>query len=230
MKNRNEMEKMLALLTDESAEYSSRLEAYEYLQEDCEEMVEPMLEKFYASQGETADMLIEVLSEYKGNKAVYMGLVSYLYRGDDVALYARLLGKYGDESAIEVLKSFADSTDLNYNEYMEIRNAVEELGGYFDDKEGDYQEDEFYRYLKGLDEPDDESRRSPFEDMLNPDREDNEDEELDEDFDEDFKDFDEDDKEDEDDEDDEDEDDKKNKDHKDDSHKAPNNLDHQKNT
>lgn len=184
MKNRNEMEKMLALLTDESAEYSSRLEAYEYLQEDCEEMVEPMLEKFYASQGETADMLLEVLSEYKGNKAVYMGLVSYLYRGDDVALYARLLGKYGDESAIEVLKSFADSTDLNYNEYMEIRNAVEELGGYFDDKEGDYQDDEFYRYLKGLDEPDDESRRSPFEDMLNPDREDNEDEELDEEFDE----------------------------------------------
>ena len=186
MKNRNEMEKMLALLTDESAEYSSRLEAYEYLQEDCEEMVEPMLEKFYASQGETADMLLEVLSEYKGNKAVYMGLVSYLYRGDDVALYARLLGKYGDESAIEVLKSFADSTDLNYNEYMEIRNAVEELGGYFDDKEGDYQEDEFYRYLKGLDEPDDESRRSPFEDMLNPDREDNEDEDFEEDFDEDF--------------------------------------------
>ena len=79
-----------------------------------------------------------------------------------------------DESAIEVLKSFAESTDLNYNEYMEIRNAVEELGGYFEDKEGDYQDDEFYRYLKGLDETDDESRRSPFEDMLNPDTHDHE--------------------------------------------------------
>jgi len=174
MKNRSEMEKMLATLCDETIAYSTRLEAYEYLQEDCEEMVETMLEKFYQSQGETADMLIEILAEYKGNKAVYMGLVSYLYRGDDVALYARLLGKYGDESAIEVLKSFAESTDLNYNEYMEIRNAVEELGGYFEDKEGDYQDDEFYRYLKGLDETDDESRRSPFEDMLNPDTHDHE--------------------------------------------------------
>ena len=104
-----------------------------------------------------------------------MGLVSCLYRGEDVALYARLLGKYGDESAIEVLKSFADSNELNYNEYMEIRNAVEELGGYFVDKEKDYQDDAFYRYLKGLDEPDDESRRSPFEDILNPDTEDDED-------------------------------------------------------
>ena len=178
MKNREGREKMLATLCDETLPYQTRLEAYEYLQEDCEEMVEVMLEKFYQSQGETADMLLEVLSEYKGNKAVYMGLVSYLYRGDDVALYARLLGKYGDESAIEVLKSFAESTDLNYNEYMEIRNAVEELGGYFDDKESDYQEDEFYRYLKGLDEPDDESRRSPFENILNPEeREDDEDDE-----------------------------------------------------
>ena len=130
MKNREGMEKMLATLCDEAIDYQTRLEAYEYLQEDCEEIVDAMLEKFYQSQGETADMLIEILSEYKGNKAIYMGLVSYLYRGDDVALYARLLGKYGDESAIEVLKSFAESTDLNYNEYMEIRNAVEELGGY----------------------------------------------------------------------------------------------------
>ncbi|MBR7162450.1 MAG: hypothetical protein IKD35_00590 [Clostridia bacterium] len=178
MKNREGMEKMLATLCDEAIDYQTRLEAYEYLQEDCEEIVDAMLEKFYQSQGETADMLIEILSEYKGNKAIYMGLVSYLYRGDDVALYARLLGKYGDESAIEVLKSFAESTDLNYNEYMEIRNAVEELGGYFDDKEGDYQDDEFYRYLKGLDEPDDESRRSPFEDILNP--EEREDDDTDE--------------------------------------------------
>jgi hypothetical protein len=63
---------------------------------------------------------------------------------------------------------------------MEIRNAVEELGGYFEDKESNYQDDEFYRYLKGLDEPDDESRRSPFENILNPEREDEEcDEECD---------------------------------------------------
>ena len=174
MKSKQEKEKMLGILLDESVEYNTRLEAYEFLQEDCEDMVETMLEKFYSSSGETADMLIEILTEYKGNKGVYMGLVSCLYRGEDVALYARLLGKYGDESAIEVLKSFADSNELNYNEYMEIRNAVEELGGYFVDKEKDYQDDAFYRYLKGLDEPDDESRRSPFENILNPEREDDE--------------------------------------------------------
>ena len=72
MKSKQEKEKMLNILLDESVEYNTRLEAYEFLQEDCEDMVETMLEKFYSSSGETADMLIEILTEYKGNKGVYI--------------------------------------------------------------------------------------------------------------------------------------------------------------
>lgn len=170
MKTEKEMRRMLDLLTDESKPYEQRLEAYEYLLEDCEPVVDEMVERFAVSEGETGKMLIEILAEYKGNPAVYMGLVSYLYRGEDVALYARLLGKYGDERAIDVLKSFAEEYDLDYNEYMEVRNAVEELGGYFED-DRDFSDDPFYRYLKGLDEPDPESRRSPFEDILRPESE-----------------------------------------------------------
>ena len=174
MKTKKQMLEMLDVLTDESKDYSVRLEAYEFLLEDCEEAVDEMLEKLYVSDGETGKMLIEILSEYKGNPAIYMGLVSYLYKGEDVALFARLLGRYGDERAIDVLKSFAQEYELNYNEYMEVRNAVEELGCYFEDDK-DYSDDPFYRYLKGLDEPDDESRRSPFENLLNPDEDEEED-------------------------------------------------------
>lgn len=173
MKTEKEMRRMLDLLTDESKPYEQRLEAYEYLLEDCEPVVDEMVERFAVAEGETGKMLIEILAEYKGNPAVYMGLVSYLYRGEDVALYARLLGKYGDERAIDVLKSFAEEYDLDYNEYMEVRNAVEELGGYFED-DRDFSDDPFYRYLKGLDEPDLESRRSPFEDILRPESEEEE--------------------------------------------------------
>ena len=173
MKTEKEMRRMLDLLTDESKPYEQRLEAYEYLLEDCEPVVDELVERFAVSEGETGKMLIEILAEYKGNPAVYMGLVSYLYRGEDVALYARLLGKYGDERAIDVLKSFAEEYDLDYNEYMEVRNAVEELGGYFED-DRDFSDDPFYRYLKGLDEPDPESRRSPFEDILRPESEEEE--------------------------------------------------------
>ena len=165
MKTKEEMTAMLAVLTDESLPYEKRLEAYEYLLEDCDEIVDEMIEKFYTTEGDTNKMLIEILAGYKGNPAVYMGLVSCLYRGDDVALFARLLGGYGDERAIDVLKSFAEEYELNYNEYMEVRNAVEELGGDWTD-DTDFSDDPFYRYLKGLDEPETDSRRSPFEEMF----------------------------------------------------------------
>ena len=165
MKTKEEMLRMLGILVDESLPYQKRLEAYEYLLEDCDEIVDDMLEKFYAADGETGKMLIEILAGYKGNPAIYMGLVSYLYKGEDVALFARLLGSYGDERAVDLLKGFAEEYELNYNEYMEVRNAVEQLGGYFDDTK-DYSDDPFYRYLKGLDEPETDSRRSPFEDIF----------------------------------------------------------------
>lgn len=167
MKTKEEMLRMLAVLTDEDRPYPERLEAYEYLLEDCDEIVDDMLEKFYVSEGETGKMLIEILAGYKGNPAIYMGLVSYLYKGEDVALFARLLGSYGDERAIDLLKGFAEEYELNYNEYMEVRNAVEQLGGYFDDDK-DYSDDPFYRYLKGLDEPETDTRRSPFENIFAP--------------------------------------------------------------
>lgn len=164
MKNKNEMNEMLDRLCNSESPYALRLEAYEYLMEDCEEFVEDMVERYYTlTDEESAKMLSEVLAEYPGHKGTYMILVSHLFRGDDVALYARLLGKYGDEKAIDVLKSYAEDNELNYNEFMEIRNAVEQLGGYFDQDENSYEDDEFYRFIKGSDEEDDESRRSPFE-------------------------------------------------------------------
>ena len=168
-KNRQQMMIMLDRMLDEELPYNDRLEAYEYLLEDCEPIVDDMLEKSYSLDGETGKMLMEVLAQYKGNKAIFMGLVSYLYKGEDVALFARLIGSYGDEKGVEILKNFCEEYEPDYNEYMEIRNAVEELGGDFDLKQ-DFTDDPLYRYLKGLDEPDD--RRSPFEDILNPDEDD----------------------------------------------------------
>lgn len=165
-KTRKEMLKMLDIMLDEDKPYPQRFEAYEYLMEDCEPILEDMISKIYTLEGETGKMLMEVLAEYKGNKAIFMGLVSYLYKGEDVALFARLIGAYGDEQGVEVLKTFCENYEPNYNEYMELRNAVEELGGDFDLKQ-DFSDDPLYRYLKGLDEVDDESRKSPFEDYFN---------------------------------------------------------------
>lgn len=165
VKTKQEMLEKLDVLLNEDLPYHQRLEAYEYLLEDCEPILEDMIDKIYTLDGETGKMLMEILAEYKGNKAIFMGLVSYLYKDEDVALFARLIGAYGDEQGIEVLKTFCENYEPNYNEYMELRNAVEELGGDFDLKQ-DFSDDPFYRFLKGLDEVDDESRQSPFEDYF----------------------------------------------------------------
>lgn len=179
MKTKEEMLENLSILTDENVSYSLRLEAYEYLQDGCEEIIDDMLEKFSSAEGETSDMLIEVLSEYRGNKRIYHGLLSNFYKAYDIAGYARLLGKYGDEDAIEVLNAYAKENDLNYNEFIEIRNAVEELGGDFVGQKKDFEDDAYYRLIKGLDEPEEDSRRSPFEDLFKGDKkqDDNDDEE-----------------------------------------------------
>lgn len=161
-KNRQDMLSMLDLMLDESASYEKRLEAYDYLSEDCEEIVDEMLKRRLSLEGDTSKMLMEVLANYKGNKAVYMGLVSELYKGEDVALFARLIGSYGNEQGIETLKGFLNEYEPDYNEFMEIRNAVEELGGYLDYRQ-DFSNDPLYRYLKGLDDVDENSRKSPFE-------------------------------------------------------------------
>ena len=50
-------------------------------------------------------------------------------RPEQRALYASFLGKLGDPRAIEPMKSFLTLTDLGYLEYIELRNAIEELGG-----------------------------------------------------------------------------------------------------
>ena len=164
MKTKKEMREMLALLLDESRTDAERLDAYEYLMEDCDDIVDEMLEKFYTTEGEANRMLIELLAGYKGNPAIYMGLVSCLYRGEDAALFAHLLGSYGDERAIDVLKSYAAEYELDYNEFIEFRNAIEELGGEFD-YDRDFSEDPYYILLKGQNEQDD-SRRSPFEEFF----------------------------------------------------------------
>ncbi len=163
-KTREEMLENLDILLNEELPYGVRLDAYEYLSEDCEEILDDMIAKIYSYEGETGKMLMEILANYKGNKAIFMGLVSYLYKGEDVALFAKLIGSYGDEKGVEVLKTFCEQYEPNYNEFMELRNAVEELGGDFDLKEG-FSDDPLYRYLKGLDEEEEDSRRSPFEDL-----------------------------------------------------------------
>lgn len=132
-------------------DYNSKIEAYEFLMEEGEEIIDEMLAKLYTFEGDTALMILEILANFKGRKEIYMWLVTFLYRGEDLAIIAKLIGGYQNDAGIEVLNDFARDNELDYNEFMEFRNAVEELGGVFQSKQ-DFEDDPFYKYIKGLDD------------------------------------------------------------------------------
>ena len=101
---------------------------------------------------EVEDIFISVLTnDEMPDEDVFYWLVTMLQRAEDVPTYAGLLGRYGDAAAIDILKRFASEVDINYVEFVEIRNAVEELGGEMTE-EKDFSDDPYYKYINHIGE------------------------------------------------------------------------------
>ena len=64
----------------------------------------------------------------------------------NTAYVAELIGRYGDESLAADLYALLDTCD--YVSFMEIRNAIEELGGTVDENYRDFSDDPFYQVIK----------------------------------------------------------------------------------
>ena len=74
-------------------------------------------------------------------------MVAFEQETEKTALYASLLAKHGDERALEALIEAAVNREINYLDYLELRNAIEKLGGECPDRE--FAGDEYYESLKG---------------------------------------------------------------------------------
>lgn len=74
--------------------------------------------------------ILEICANFPGDDRILNYLLDKLRnRPEQRALYASFLGKLGDPRAIDALKPFLSLTDIGYLDYIELRNAVEELGG-----------------------------------------------------------------------------------------------------
>jgi len=85
----------------------------------------------YPQAPEYAQMLIlDICCNFPGDERICGYLLSKL-RNDPQqrALWASYLGKLGDERALEPLKEMLNLFDLRYLDYIELRAAVENLGG-----------------------------------------------------------------------------------------------------
>lgn len=139
----------ISVLTNDEMPDEVKTVAFEYLSDGDDCVPEKILEIINSVPEKNQGILVEVLSNFKGRKDVFYWLVTMLQRAEDVPTYAGLLGRYGDAAAIDILKSFASEVDINYVEFVEIRNAVEELGGEMTE-EKDFSDDPYYKYINHI--------------------------------------------------------------------------------
>ncbi len=135
---------------DREADDELKDNALESLCEMGECVVQPILQVLKQANPAGEEALLEVLSHFPGNEQIFK-LASRLFRErkDKRALFAGYLAKLGDDRALPDLIEAAGEEKLPYLTFIEIRNAIETLGGTCPERE--YDDDPEYEALRDMD-------------------------------------------------------------------------------
>ena len=114
-------------------------------------VVQPLLEALPRANDAGQEAMLDVLADYPGNEQVFQ-LALRLFRENRQrrALFASYLGKLGDDRALPALIEAAEDEKTGYIDFIELRNAIEMLGGVAPDREFDNDPD--YDALHGMDQ------------------------------------------------------------------------------
>ncbi len=95
------------------------------------------------------EALLDVLCDYPGDEDVFnFALNSFKTTKTKRALYAGYLAKLDDDHALEALLDAAESEDIDYSDFIEIRSAIERLGSEAPIR--DFTDDPTYKAIKKL--------------------------------------------------------------------------------
>lgn len=109
-------------------------------------VVQPLLEALPKANEAGQEALLDVLANYPGNEQVYrLAMRLFEENPNRRALFASYLAKLGDPRALPALLRAADDPDVSYIDFIELRNAIEQLGG--DAPERDFEDDPSYQAL-----------------------------------------------------------------------------------
>lgn len=104
--------------------------AADALEETDDSVVEELMDRYDGATGYGKMTILDVCSKFPVNERAYEAMVKSLMTEHAMrGYYAGLLADYGDARAIEPLMKAQQLTDLNYLDYIEVRNAIEALGG-----------------------------------------------------------------------------------------------------
>lgn len=123
--------------------------ALESLEAMGQSVVQPILSVMDQATRAGQEAFLDVLANYPGNEKVFQ-LALRLFKENKRrrALFASYLGKLNDGRALPALMEAAGEEQLGYLDYIEIRNAIEMLGG--DAPEREFPEDAAYEAMLRL--------------------------------------------------------------------------------
>lgn len=105
-------------------------EAADLLKNAGYEIVEPLLARYDEAGEEAREAILDVLCAYPGIPKTSALLSEHLLsKHEKRALHATYAARLGDESLLAPLLMLYRMSDLSYFDYLEIRNAIEALGG-----------------------------------------------------------------------------------------------------
>lgn len=123
--------------------------ALESLHEMGDSVLGPCKIAFRAADEAGKEALLDVLCDFPAeDMAVSFAIEQFKKTPDKRALYAGYLGKLGDDRALEALLDVAEGNDVSYIDFIEIRNAIERLGG--EAPVRDFQNDPTYLAMRRL--------------------------------------------------------------------------------
>ncbi len=95
------------------------------------------------------ECLADILCEYPGDARVLAFLLDCFEKTRNKALLASYLGKLGDHGALPALEKALQDQTINYLDYVEIANAIRELGGEVKESR-EFAGDPYYESLKRM--------------------------------------------------------------------------------
>ena len=136
---------------DRAPEDELKDNALESLTSMGESVVQPILQQIGKAGDAGREALLEVLSHFPGNEQTFrITLEEFRRHPEKRALFAGYLAKLGDDRALPELTEAAREQNLPYLTFIELRSAIESLGGVCPERE--YEDDPEYEALKDLDQ------------------------------------------------------------------------------
>lgn len=124
--------------------------ALESLEDMGADAIDAMREALPKATPSGQEALLTLLSNFPGDEQVFQTALALLSaRKERVAVLADCLARLGDERALPALKAVAASEETPYLDYIELRSAIEALGGDAPEREFD-ETDPAYEAMRAI--------------------------------------------------------------------------------